>query len=426
MIDESGRVAQTQPPGTDGAPTTGTAAGPNAGGGGGSLVDGVTIDPFGAFADILTGILQVIINTAQSLIDVFNRSLLTIPACGVIDNPVTWMVGGSSDPYCVAMSGVYLSSLAFILPFFWLKGWFRIGIPGRKRRSQRALEFGAYLVLFMVLFGLINGWNHLWNGASLIFAPSGEEFLSTPGNTAKFGAGLAAVVGLLMAGKGIVIIIGLVIHAVFVVLAYALLALSPVSVMLHYSEVPVASKIGTGAIVATLVLGPLQWTKSAILRVLFSLPIQPENPETLFSFFIIFIGVGIAIVLVPYEGLKRMVPRTIVGVGMGGLKTASSSAESKIRERAPSKSQVQATLSREDSNNARSKGRLSSRGGNSGSAETVSSRRVKRRRQGLGRRSVSAASSKGRMKSSAYSKSPRKSTRGSSRRSTRTSSRFDR
>lgn len=380
-------------------PTDGVGAGAGAGTGGGGSGGGGWLsdvpDPWEMFTEILAGILAAITDAVAALIDQFSWSLLTLPAAGDSGDPATWLMGVADDPYWQALITVYVLSTGVGVPIVWGVGWFNVAVPRGHRRRERLLALGKMLGAILAGWFLLQFWFHFWNEATMLFAPSGEEFLSTPGNAAKFGGGLAAIAGFVMTGNSIFILIGVLIHAVFIFLTFALVGLFPISVTLHYSEVPVIQTIGTSTVVVTLLLHPLQFVKGALLRVLFELPLSPSDPETLFSFVLIVVGVAVAFVGVPLMGLKRLLPRTIIGAGLGQMHGGRAKM-SDLRERAPSRSELVANIRNVTGDTNAAKSKLGHRGGSTtGTGSSLQSRARRNRRRSYTRSTSQTPSRRG-------------------------------
>jgi hypothetical protein len=362
-------------------------SGSNSGGGGGGVVpdfpsgwDLLTSALDGAITDFLGGVAGVI--------DAFHGRVLTLPAPGEPMNPATWAT--PSDPYWIATGTVYAMLMALSLIGIWAVGWFNVGIPrGVPRRRRLRTLVVATLAVGFGFSVILPAWFHFWNEAALAFAPSGEEFLSTPGNTARFGLGVLLGVGLAFA-HGSILLAGLGIHLLFIMLTYIFVALWPLSVALRASESFAVETIGYSGILATLALGPLQFAKAVVLRLIFEAPMSPSDPSTLFTALMIIVGLAIAFLLLPWEGLKRLIPRSIVASGgRVGTRTGESAKErmADLRERVPSGAALRERVHTASSGASRLGGRaggddtrtrtqtpsaLSSRGGAAGSNTNTS------------------------------------------------------
>lgn len=337
-----------------------TASG-GSGGGGGVLPDGWEL-----LRGAMEGALQSIADGVQALLDAFNYHLLTLPAAGEATAPATWT--GLDDPYWIAVATVYGMVSAFVLPLVWGVGWFNVGYPRGVARRERLKNVTLAVGFIVAGWPFLQLWLHFWNQAALAFAPSGAELLSTPGNTAKLGIGVALGF-LLLLSKAIIVLAGLLIHAGFVLLTFVFVALWPLSVGLYLIDAPVVDAIGKASVTGTLMLSPLQFIKALVLRVLFELPLKVDEPATLMTFVLIVIGVFLAFVGIPYYGLKRLLPRTIVSAGRRQRQRRREHMDS-LRDRAPSaselKDRVGATVSGAGS-------RLGRRGGG-GDGSTLQSR----------------------------------------------------
>lgn len=281
--------------------------------------------------DALAGAVESLATGVASLVDTFHYHLLTLPAAGNPADPSTWVP--PSDPYWQAALLIYGLLSAFLLPLVWAVGWFNVGYPRGVRRRERLKSLALAFVLIVAGWTLLQAWFHLWNVAALAFAPSGESFMATPGNAAKLGVGV--VLGLvLLATKAVVILVGLGIHLLFVFLTFVFVALWPLSVALYASDVFAVETMGTAGIAGTLLLGPLQFVKALVLRLIFEFPLDAGAPETATTFLLVVIGVFLAFVGIPYFGLKRLLPRSIVAAGRRAGRTSTDRVG--LRDRAPS------------------------------------------------------------------------------------------
>ena len=289
--------------------TSGTANGTAGGGGSGGewLPNGWEL-----LRGALTGALRDFTDGVAGLVDLFNRSLLTLPAVGSATDPATWVQ--PHDPFWIAVSVVYTMLSAFVLPMVWGVGWFNVAYPRGVQRQERLKSFVTAFVLILCGWTLLQGWFHFWNEATVAFAPSGDEFLSTPGNATKLGLGVVLGVAILL-WNALVILGGLLLHLFFVLLTFVFVALWPLSVGLYATDFFAVDAMGASGIMGTLLLGPLQFVKGVILRLIFEFPLDVQQPETATTFILIIIGVMVAFIGVPYFGLKRLLPRSIIAAG---------------------------------------------------------------------------------------------------------------
>lgn len=305
-------------------------------GGGGLLGSGWDL-----LAGALEGFVESLADGVGVLVDIFHGRLLTLPASGVAGDPSTWVP--PSDPYWQAAFIVYAMLSVFVLPLIWSVGWFNVGFPRGGRRRDRLKTLALAFVLIVAGGVFLQAWIHLWNEAALAFAPSSEEFLATPGSTAKLGLGVALGAALLFF-KAIVVLAGLVIHALFVILTYLFVAVWPLSVGLYATGVWPLDGMGTAGITGTLVLPILQFAKALVLRLVFEFPLDATDPATAWTFVLVLVGVTVAFVAIPYVGLKRLLPRMIVAAG-GRAGQRGGQRVSELRERAPSSSELRERLS---------------------------------------------------------------------------------
>lgn len=334
--------------------TTAGAANSRTGGSGGvpgvpDLPELPNVDGFPSGWELLRGAIAGAVSDfadgVGAVVDVFNRSFLTLPASGTSTQPLTWVP--PEDPFWVAAFTVYMMLSAFVLPMVWGVGWFNVALPRGQRRADRAKSFATAFALIVAGFTFLMMWFHFWNEASLAFAPSGGEFMRTPGNVTKLGVGviLGAV---LLVYQSIVVLAGVVLHLTFVVLTFVFVALWPLSVGLYVTDFFAVETMGASGIMGTLALGPLQFAKALVLRLVFQFPLSLTDPDTVVTFILVAIGVTIAFVGIPYFGAKRLLPRSIIAAGgRVGTKGGQSPRNrlNDLQERVPSGKDLQQQIS---------------------------------------------------------------------------------
>jgi hypothetical protein len=329
---------------------------PGAGGGGDVFPGGWEL-----LSGALTGLLESFADGVAALVDLFHYHLLTLPAAGEPTAPATW--GTFDDPYWIAVATVYGMLTAFVLPLVWGVGWFNVGFARGVARRERVKDVAKAVGLIVGGWPLLMFWLHFWNEAALAVAPSGAEFLSTPGDATKLGVGVALGIALL-AYNALIVLAGLFLHLLFVLLTFVFVALWPVSVGLYLSDVFVVETMGNAGITGTLLLSPLQFAKAVLLRLIFEFPLEVSEPETAVSFILIAVGVTLAFVGIPYFGLKRLLPRSIVATG-GRLGTRRRRRDrmDQLQQRVPSGADLKARVEEVSSGVG---SRLSRRGGSDG------------------------------------------------------------
>lgn len=365
---------------TTSSTSTEAAAGAPTGGGGGGVVPEFP-GGWDLLSEALTGAVASLADGVAWGVDTFSYHLLTLPAAGDPTAPSTWAT--VEDPYWVATWTVYGMMAALVLPLVWGVGWFNVGYPRGVARRERLKNVA------LAVGGVLGGWPalqlwlHFWNEATLAFAPAAGEFLSTPGSATKLGVGVV-LGGALVVTKALIVLGGLLIHLVFVLLTFAFVALWPLSIALYLTDVPAVDAIGNAGVTGTLMLGPLQFIKAVVLRLLFELPLDAGDPATFTSFLLIVVGVLLAFVGIPYYGLKRLLPRSVVTTGRHAGRRGADRVDD-LRDRAPEGSELKdrvarvtsearSRLGRRDGNGAGSGSTLQSRTRDAGSGETLRAR----------------------------------------------------
>jgi len=77
-----------------------------------------------------------------------------------------------------------------------------------------------------------------------------------------------------------------------------------------------------------------QFIKAVVLRLVFEFPLNPSEPESVITVFFILAGVTTAFFIIPWFGLKRLMPRSIMS--MGRQHVGSGSKVEQLTDRAPS------------------------------------------------------------------------------------------
>lgn len=323
----------------------------------------------------LSGAVESLTSGVASLIDMFHYSLLTLPAVGNPTAPATWAT--PEDPYWIAVAAVYGMLAGFVFPLVWGVGLFNIGVPRGLDRRTRTIQLVKAAGLIIAGWPLLQFWLHFWNEATLLFAPSGAELLSTPGSTAKLGVGVALGV-LLLAYNAVVILVGLLIHLMFILLTFVFVALWPLSIGLYFTDNFALKSAGVSGITGMLLLSLLQFVKGVLLRLIYEFPLNVGEPKTAITFLLIAVGVTLAFVGVPYFGLKRLLPRTIVSAGgRHGRSSRHQERMAGLRDRAPSGSDLRERVADVSSD---AKSRLARRDGGSGTDSELRSRSFRGRR----------------------------------------------
>lgn len=306
----------------------GPGAGPDAGPGD----TGVIPSGWELLENALGGAADSLAEGVASLVDMFHIHFLTLPAAGKPADPATWVL--PSDPNWQAALGIYTLLSVFVLPLVWAIGWFNVSYPRGMKRRQRLMSFVTAFVLILAGWTILQGWLHFWNEAALAFAPSGEDFMATPGNATKLGVG--AILGvILVLLKAIIVLAGLILQVGYVFLTFAFVALWPLSVALYASDVFAVDALGTAGLFATLLLAPLKFVTALLLALIFRFPLDPASPATASTFLFVIVGVALAFVVIPYVGLKYLLPRSIVAAGHTARQRGGEEA-THLRERAPS------------------------------------------------------------------------------------------
>lgn len=169
----------------------GAAAGNSSGnGGGGILGTGFGFPgPMQLVNGVVSGIAASLSKMAIGMIDAFNNMFFRLPASGVPSDPSTWTNGDTGWwPAVLVLYGISSAiAIAMMIPPL----MFAIDCQDEVERRERLHRIVKAFLMGPVLgFFICTGIAHLVGSIAVLIAPSGAEFLQTPGNMAKFGVGI--------------------------------------------------------------------------------------------------------------------------------------------------------------------------------------------------------------------------------------------
>jgi len=220
-------------------------------------------------------------------------------------NPTNGLWPGVWDAtfYSLALAGVIL-----IIAGTWA---FRHSDARERRSALKQVAVSTIMVLatwVVAPLGL-----HIGSELGLALAPDGSEFVSSPGNFARFGFGIVLAV-VLAALDLTIILIGLLVLGAQYFLAHAVVFFWPVGWALRpfggYLE-----SIGNFVLYLYAGLITLKVGQSMILRLVFELP-WGSNISGFLGFMATLAGIAFALILFPAAMLRQVTVGAAVGLGM--------------------------------------------------------------------------------------------------------------
>lgn len=205
-------------------------------------------------------------NIISTLVDELNYLLFRLPAPGVPDDPVSWYLPENGWwPDFMRAYGL-MSSVAFavLVPALMLAMIKRDTAESRDRIRFCIKAMGLILVGPL----LIGAFLHTFNAVNLALAPSGSEFVDTPGDAAQLGIGATLFLLLLKLNIGI-ILAGVCFQLGQFILTHVAVAMWPISWAFRAVPVPTFEAIGEFGTNMLPLLVLLNFGQVAILRMLF-------------------------------------------------------------------------------------------------------------------------------------------------------------
>ncbi|WP_226023663.1 hypothetical protein [Halomicrobium salinisoli] len=179
----------------------------------------------------------------------------------------------------------------------------------RRRMTLRRVAIGFGMILAGPVV-MPMGY-HVGSVVGQAIAPSGAEFLQTPGNLARLGIGIG--MALLIAYVNLIaVLVALLAYYTLYVVAFFVAALWPLYWGLYaapFRTLQTAGSVGIGAY-ATLPL--ILVTQTAVLRILFSLPL--EGLDIVTSVIVTVGGLLIAFLVLPKVLFNRLAPRSVAAL----------------------------------------------------------------------------------------------------------------
>lgn len=248
----------------------------------------------------------------EKFIDTFNRVMFGLPAPGAWEDPDSWV-----DPTDGWWAGVWETYL-ILVPIGVFMGvsaaTLALSKPPAERR-QRFLTAAKALGLIVFGFPFLAAVLHLGNALSIALAPAPEEFLSTPGNTAKLGVGVVLGLAVIIV-DATVVVIGLAVLFIQYFLVHILVALWPLFWGVRALPFDVARPFGDVGVAGLGVLILLKIFQTATLRFLFEIPWETGQPGALlFSLVGTIVGLVVATLLLPVVAVKKALPAAMLAVG---------------------------------------------------------------------------------------------------------------
>lgn len=271
-------------------------------------------------ADFAAGLANFTVDEASNgtatIVDMFSAEMLTLPAPGQLDAPLTWLY--PQNGMWPATMTLYRALYALVaIPMLAGGAWYVFAADAHNRRSE-ARRFGKNLALLLGGLIIVPLALHAGNIIAMGFAPSGDEFLSTPGNIGRLGVGIIVGGGLLLL-KAALVILAVVVLYVQDLLVYLSVATYPAAIWLLSTRSTFAQALGAGIIGMLSFLIFLKALQAVALRFLFELPLGFSDAEAIATsaeaLAVTIIGVALIFILVPIYGTKKAVPASVVAIG---------------------------------------------------------------------------------------------------------------
>ena len=311
-------VSPSNSPGGGFSASPGAGAGTAGGGGGGFGLPSIDIpDPKQIAQDIWMAGINSVTTGIGSFVDAFNKFLFPLPVPGE-----AWDIRSMLTDQSGFWPGVWFMMTVtevFTAVFLTVQAARASGMRDRRKQRDRYKQIGK-----ATIFGLAPGvlllfvFLHPFNTFLLEVAPSGSEFLSTPGNAGRLGIGLVLGGLLLLINAGIV---GLGIAArVFIYFSmYVIYWLWGPAWALTTSESGNARNVGYVVISAAVAVFVSVVIQVAILRFAFEVPFDFESAEGAVQALIAIVAqaalVFLALIYVPWRAAKSLIPRSMAMMG---------------------------------------------------------------------------------------------------------------
>ncbi len=273
---------------------------------------------------LITAGIETVRNIISTLVAELNYLLYTLPTPGEATDPMSWYLPDNGWwPEFMTFYGI-MSSAAFaiLVPSLMLAM-----IKNDSRETRQRARF-AIKAIGMILAGplLIGAFLHTFNGVNVALAPSGEEFMSTPGDAAQLGVG-ATLFLLLLKFYAIVVFLGLVFQLAQFVLTHIAVAMWPVSWGFRAFPSPTFEAVGEFGVNTLPLLVLLNFGQVSILRLLFMIDWGAYGWGSVIAG-MVGTAVVLALVLVgaPYMLFKQQWQAVGVSIGTKQAKQAGSDA----------------------------------------------------------------------------------------------------
>lgn len=248
----------------------------------------------------------------ETFVDTFNRVIFGLPTPGTWEDPDTWV-----DPDNGWWPGVWETYLIFV-PIGVVMGVAAATLAFAKppaERRQRFLTAAKALAFIVFGFPFLAAVLHLGNALAIALAPAPEEFMATPGSTAKLGVGVVLGVAVILVDVTIVIL-GLAILFIQYFLVHILVALWPLFWGLRALPFDITRPFGDVGVAGLGVLILLKIFQTATLRFLFEIPWDAGQPGALlFSLVGTIVGLLVATLVLPVVAVKKVLPAAMIAVG---------------------------------------------------------------------------------------------------------------
>lgn len=266
---------------------------------------------------MLWGVAERVFEEIEASVDILASAPVGLPAPGDISSPSTWAnpTNGFWPAVYSAMGWTYF--LGIMWQVVQTAMWF--GRSPEVRRSQgKRLAISWIMTLGMWIFAPLG--LHIFGEAAVEIAPSGEDFMQSPGDFAKFGFGIV-LMAILLAVAANVVAIGLIVMFLIYIIAHLTVLFWPLMWPAWASEGQAQSYGAMGIYLhgAVMVIGIIQ---AIILLMLFNIDFTTSPLGPLGALVAMTAGLLAALVYIPYSVLKNAHGGAAVLLGTGAAMTA--------------------------------------------------------------------------------------------------------
>ncbi|WP_129116611.1 hypothetical protein [Halegenticoccus tardaugens] len=254
-------------------------------------------------------------------VDGFNHIMFTVPAPGEPLDPVSWYTDDSGwwpGTYVMFWISAAISMVLYIPAVA-----FGVDKPNSNERTATLLRIVKAFAIG-TLFGIpvLAMGGHAINAFSLAIAPSGTEFMETPGDVSKLGLGLIFGFALVIAKSGVVFV-GLLALLGLWFLMFVCYAFWPLCWAFAVQESSNVRNVGYVGIATYVILLAINFFQTGILRFLYHLPFSVGDINgTLLALAVTIVGLTVALIALPIGGFEKLLPASAAVMGQRAARKA--------------------------------------------------------------------------------------------------------